>query len=182
MSQKKEKKGLKIVTIGGGSSYTPELIEGFIKRIKESRQETVAERRGACEHGRRRDDRVGEQREKQRAAEGGLPHRLRRGSRDQRVRLPDRVAPLRPRRVEEVTDTLLAADDVPRAQRRVLSGAARVHDGRLGEHGRQWWTDVVVRVVSEHLDDIRGERLPGLPHGVRGHAQLHGLDAVPLGQ
>lgn len=30
-----EKKGLKIVTIGGGSSYTPELIEGFIKRHKE---------------------------------------------------------------------------------------------------------------------------------------------------
>ena len=30
-----EKKGVKIVTIGGGSSYTPELIEGFIKRIKE---------------------------------------------------------------------------------------------------------------------------------------------------
>lgn len=28
-------KGLKIVTIGGGSSYTPELIEGFINRIKE---------------------------------------------------------------------------------------------------------------------------------------------------
>lgn len=27
--------GLKIVTIGGGSSYTPELIEGFIKRYKE---------------------------------------------------------------------------------------------------------------------------------------------------
>ena len=27
--------GIKIVTIGGGSSYTPELIEGFIKRIKE---------------------------------------------------------------------------------------------------------------------------------------------------
>ncbi|WP_416151601.1 6-phospho-beta-glucosidase [Salipaludibacillus sp. HK11] len=27
-----EKKGIKIVTIGGGSSYTPELIEGFIKR------------------------------------------------------------------------------------------------------------------------------------------------------
>ncbi|CAH0290033.1 putative 6-phospho-beta-glucosidase [Peribacillus frigoritolerans] len=25
-------KGLKIATIGGGSSYTPELIEGFIKR------------------------------------------------------------------------------------------------------------------------------------------------------
>ena len=25
-------KGLKIVTIGGGSSYTPELIEGYIKR------------------------------------------------------------------------------------------------------------------------------------------------------
>ncbi|MGL5312277.1 MAG: 6-phospho-beta-glucosidase [Peptostreptococcaceae bacterium] len=29
------KNGLKIVTIGGGSSYTPELVEGFIKRIKE---------------------------------------------------------------------------------------------------------------------------------------------------
>lgn len=29
------KKGLKIVTIGGGSSYTPELIEGFIKRYEE---------------------------------------------------------------------------------------------------------------------------------------------------
>lgn len=29
------KKGLKIATIGGGSSYTPELIEGFIKRFKE---------------------------------------------------------------------------------------------------------------------------------------------------
>ena len=29
------KKGLKIVTIGGGSSYTPELIEGFIKRQTE---------------------------------------------------------------------------------------------------------------------------------------------------
>lgn len=29
------KKGLKIATIGGGSSYTPELIEGFIKRHKE---------------------------------------------------------------------------------------------------------------------------------------------------
>lgn len=26
---------LKVVTIGGGSSYTPELIEGFIKRHKE---------------------------------------------------------------------------------------------------------------------------------------------------
>ena len=26
------KKGIKIVTIGGGSSYTPELVEGFIKR------------------------------------------------------------------------------------------------------------------------------------------------------
>ena len=26
--------GIKIVTIGGGSSYTPELIEGFIKRDK----------------------------------------------------------------------------------------------------------------------------------------------------
>jgi len=30
-----KKKGLKIVTIGGGSSYTPELMEGFIKRHKE---------------------------------------------------------------------------------------------------------------------------------------------------
>ena len=29
------KKGLKIVTIGGGSSYTPELIEGFILRYNE---------------------------------------------------------------------------------------------------------------------------------------------------
>ncbi|CEH33019.1 6-phospho-beta-glucosidase [Romboutsia lituseburensis] len=29
------KKGLKVVTIGGGSSYTPELVEGFIKRYKE---------------------------------------------------------------------------------------------------------------------------------------------------
>lgn len=29
------KQGLKIVTIGGGSSYTPELIEGFIKRYQE---------------------------------------------------------------------------------------------------------------------------------------------------
>lgn len=29
------KRGLKIATIGGGSSYTPELIEGFIKRQKE---------------------------------------------------------------------------------------------------------------------------------------------------
>ena len=28
-------KGLKIVTIGGGSSYTPELMEGFIKRYTE---------------------------------------------------------------------------------------------------------------------------------------------------
>lgn len=27
-----EKKGVKIVTIGGGSSYTPELMNGFIKR------------------------------------------------------------------------------------------------------------------------------------------------------
>ena len=26
---------MKIVTIGGGSSYTPELIEGFIKRYDE---------------------------------------------------------------------------------------------------------------------------------------------------
>ncbi|MGD6845584.1 6-phospho-beta-glucosidase [Bacillus infantis] len=29
------KKGLKIATIGGGSSYTPELVEGFIKRYRE---------------------------------------------------------------------------------------------------------------------------------------------------
>ena len=28
-------KGIKIVTIGGGSSYTPELVEGFIKRYDE---------------------------------------------------------------------------------------------------------------------------------------------------
>ncbi|MCS4483583.1 hypothetical protein JQ038_17890 [Clostridium botulinum] len=27
--------GIKIVTIGGGSSYTPELVEGFIKRYNE---------------------------------------------------------------------------------------------------------------------------------------------------
>jgi hypothetical protein len=26
-------KGVKIVTIGGGSSYTPELMEGFIKTL-----------------------------------------------------------------------------------------------------------------------------------------------------
>ena len=31
----KMKKGIKIVTIGGGSSYTPELVEGFIKRYEE---------------------------------------------------------------------------------------------------------------------------------------------------
>ena len=30
-----ENNGLKIVTIGGGSSYTPELVEGFIKRYEE---------------------------------------------------------------------------------------------------------------------------------------------------
>lgn len=30
-----EKKPVKIVTIGGGSSYTPELMEGFIKRYEE---------------------------------------------------------------------------------------------------------------------------------------------------
>ncbi|MBJ8191752.1 hypothetical protein JDS79_33830, partial [Bacillus cereus] len=29
------KKGIKIATIGGGSSYTPELVEGFIKRYAE---------------------------------------------------------------------------------------------------------------------------------------------------
>ena len=29
------KKSVKIVTIGGGSSYTPELMEGFIKRYEE---------------------------------------------------------------------------------------------------------------------------------------------------
>lgn len=27
-------KGVKIVTIGGGSSYTPELMEGFIRRYE----------------------------------------------------------------------------------------------------------------------------------------------------
>ena len=30
-----KKDGIKIVTIGGGSSYTPELVEGFIKRYDE---------------------------------------------------------------------------------------------------------------------------------------------------
>ncbi len=30
-----DKRGVKIVTIGGGSSYTPELMEGFIKRYQE---------------------------------------------------------------------------------------------------------------------------------------------------
>ncbi len=30
----REKKGIKIATIGGGSSYTPELMEGFIKRYE----------------------------------------------------------------------------------------------------------------------------------------------------
>ena len=30
-----KKKTIKIVTIGGGSSYTPELMEGFIKRYEE---------------------------------------------------------------------------------------------------------------------------------------------------
>ena len=30
-----EKKPVKVVTIGGGSSYTPELMEGFIKRYEE---------------------------------------------------------------------------------------------------------------------------------------------------
>ena len=35
IEKKGKKDGIKIVTIGGGSSYTPELIEGFIKRIKE---------------------------------------------------------------------------------------------------------------------------------------------------
>lgn len=29
-----EKKPIKVVTIGGGSSYTPELMEGFIKRYQ----------------------------------------------------------------------------------------------------------------------------------------------------
>ncbi len=29
--------GIKIATIGGGSSYTPELMEGFIKRYDEFR-------------------------------------------------------------------------------------------------------------------------------------------------
>ena len=30
-----KKDGIKIVTIGGGSSFTPELVEGFIKRYNE---------------------------------------------------------------------------------------------------------------------------------------------------
>ena len=30
-----EKRPVKIVTIGGGSSYTPELMEGFIKRYEQ---------------------------------------------------------------------------------------------------------------------------------------------------
>ena len=34
-------KGLKIVTIGGGSSYTPELIEGYIKRKDEIDRKSV---------------------------------------------------------------------------------------------------------------------------------------------
>lgn len=29
------RKKLKVVTVGGGSSYTPELLEGFIKRYDE---------------------------------------------------------------------------------------------------------------------------------------------------
>ena len=29
------KKAIKVVTIGGGSSYTPELVEGFIKRYEQ---------------------------------------------------------------------------------------------------------------------------------------------------
>ncbi len=29
------KQGVKIATIGGGSSYTPELMEGFIKRYED---------------------------------------------------------------------------------------------------------------------------------------------------
>ena len=32
---KVKRDGIKIVTIGGGSSYTPELMEGFIKRYEE---------------------------------------------------------------------------------------------------------------------------------------------------
>ena len=32
-----KKRKIKIVTIGGGSSYTPELIEGFIKRKDEQK-------------------------------------------------------------------------------------------------------------------------------------------------
>lgn len=34
------KRTLKIATIGGGSSYTPELIEGFINRYDERKMET----------------------------------------------------------------------------------------------------------------------------------------------
>jgi len=35
MNKDKQKKNVKIVTIGGGSSYTPELVEGFIDRYDE---------------------------------------------------------------------------------------------------------------------------------------------------
>ena len=28
------RRGVKIVTIGGGSSYTPELVDGFLKRYE----------------------------------------------------------------------------------------------------------------------------------------------------
>lgn len=35
MEKETKKKGIKVVTIGGGSSYTPELIEGFIQRHEE---------------------------------------------------------------------------------------------------------------------------------------------------
>ena len=35
LREKKMSQKLKVVTIGGGSSYTPELLEGFLKRYHE---------------------------------------------------------------------------------------------------------------------------------------------------
>ena len=37
---------VKIVTIGGGSSYTPELMEGFIKRYEELPIKEISEESG----------------------------------------------------------------------------------------------------------------------------------------
>ena len=44
-------KGLKIVTIGGGSSYTPELMEGFIKRYNEQNKLWIREIKGDSSNG-----------------------------------------------------------------------------------------------------------------------------------